>query len=112
MNDMYRVRSKVWLEFDSHPFFGDGRYDLLAAVARTGSINAAAKDLGIAYRKAWARLDTMEERAPFPLLKRHTGGKGGGATELTSEARALLKNFEHLRNGVNAAANELFRQIF
>jgi hypothetical protein len=37
-----RVRSKVWLEVDGEPFLGDGRYRLLQAVQRSGSISAAA----------------------------------------------------------------------
>ena len=50
-----RVRSKVWLEVDGQAFLGDGRYRLLSAVQRNGSINAAARDLGISYRKVWAK---------------------------------------------------------
>ena len=75
----FRVRSKVWLEFDGQPFLGDGRYRILAAIEHAGSINAAAKHLDISYRKAWSQLQVMEEHAPFPLLQRRLGGKGGGA---------------------------------
>lgn len=106
------VRLKVWLEFNGQPFFGEGRYRLLSAVSRTGSINAAAKELKISYRKAWSRLDAMEQNAPFVLLERQTGGKGGGATRLTAEAEALLSKFEDLRNQVNQMANRSFVDIF
>jgi molybdate transport system regulatory protein len=111
MND-FRVRSKVWLEFRGQPFLGDGRYRLLSAVEQTGSINAAAKVLGISYRKAWSQLNAMDEYAPFPLLERRTGGKGGGATHLTQAARDLLQNFEKLRESVNANADLHFEEIF
>ena len=37
-----QVRSKIWLEVDGAPFLGDGRYRLLRAIERHGSINAAA----------------------------------------------------------------------
>ena len=37
-----QVRSHIWLEVDGAPFLGVGRYRLLRAVERHGSINAAA----------------------------------------------------------------------
>ncbi len=108
----FRVRSKVWLEFDGQPFLGDGRYRILAAIENTGSINAAAKQLDISYRKAWSQLQVMEEHAPFPLLQRRLGGKGGGATLLTEAARELLKKFRELRKQVNSAADRSFEDLF
>ena len=111
MSDL-NVRSKVWLEFQGRPFLGDGRYRLLAAVADSGSINAAAKRLGISYRKAWTQLQTMEEHAPFQLLERRSGGKGGGETRLTAEAFELLKEFRRLRDQVNHQADRSFEECF
>jgi molybdate transport system regulatory protein len=108
----FQVRSKVWLEFRGQPFLGDGRFRLLAAIDRNGSINAAAKELGISYRKAWAQLEKMEEHAPFQLLDRRTGGKGGGATQLTPAARGLLQDYQDLRIQVNTAADNFFENIF
>ena len=72
----FTVRSKIWLEADGHAFLGDGRYRLLEAVERKGSINAAAREMGISYRKAWSQLQAMEGSAPFPLLVRKVGGVG------------------------------------
>lgn len=108
----FRVRSKVWIEFCGQPFLGDGRYRLLVEVDRTGSINAAAKALGISYRKAWAQLEAMEERAPFLLLERRVGGKGGGSTRLTPAVQELLQNFQQLRQQVNAEADRCFDESF
>jgi len=107
MNEV-EVRSKVWLEFHGQPFLGDGRYRLLRAVERCGSINAAAGELGLSYRKAWAQLRQMEEHAPFPLLVMNKGGKGGGSTQLTAEARALLQRYASLKEGLNRLVDEKF----
>src|SRR5207237_10679716 len=38
---------------------GPGKVDLLEAIAETGSITAAAKRLGMSYRRAWMLVDTM-----------------------------------------------------
>lgn len=108
----FRIRSKIWLEVNGQPFLGDGRYRLLAAVMCYGSINAAARELGVSYRKAWTQLKAMEESAPFPLLERRIGGKDGGASRLTDQACALLKKFERLRDQVNAEADRCFSEHF
>lgn len=111
MND-FSVRSKVWLEYNGQPFFGNGRYQLLCAVKLSGSINAAARELGISYRKAWSQLQAMEAAAPFPLLERRIGGKDGGATSLTTAALELLQGFRQLREQVNERADSCFAQVF
>lgn len=111
MNQL-RIRSKIWLEIDGQAFLGDGRYRLLSAVQRRGSINAAAKDLGISYRKAWSQLQAMENSSPFPLLERRIGGKNGGASQLTPEILALMKHFAALRIQVNEEADRCFTASF
>jgi len=105
-----RIRSKVWLEIDGQSFLGDGRYRLLSAIQRSGSINAAARDLRMSYRKVWSQLQAMEEVAPFPLMKRRVGGKDGGATLLTPEILQMMKQFEEMSNKVNAEADRCFSE--
>lgn len=107
-----RVRSKVWLEHAGHPLLGEGRYQLLTQIDQAGSISAAARTLGISYRKAWAQLSSLEENAPFPMLERQTGGKGGGATRLTEQARQLLQDYRSLRRQVQNAADRCFKEHF
>ena len=38
---------------------GPGKIELLEAIASSGSITAAAKSLGMSYRRAWLLVDTM-----------------------------------------------------
>jgi len=95
-----QVRSKVWLEIDGAPVFGQGREQLLRQIQATGSINAAAKQMGIAYRKAWTYLDAMEKRLGYPLVHRQKGGCGGGSSSLTPEAEQLLAGYDALQDGV------------
>lgn len=103
-----RVRSKIWLEVDGKPFLGDGRYRLLSAVQRNGSINAAAREMEMSYRKVWAQLQSMEKTAPFPLIERRIGGKDGGASHLTPEIIELMAQFEKMRKRVNMEADRCF----
>lgn len=103
-----RVRTKIWLEVDGEPLLGDGRERLLLAIERGGSLNAAATELGISYRKAWSQLRQMEQHAPFPLVERAKGGKGGGSTRLTAEAQRLLERYSQVKRKLDRLHDETF----
>lgn len=107
-----QVRSKIWLEVDGKPFLGDGRYRILSAIHRKGSINAASRELGMSYRKVWAQLQAMEDAAPFSLLEKRTGGKDGGSTHLTAEALELMGKYEEMKATVNTEADRCFVACF
>ena len=106
-----QVRSKIWLEIDGEPVFGSGRDELLRLIGKTGSINAAAKGMGIPYRKAWTYIDSMEKRLGFSLVRRLKGGAGGGESSLTPQAEALLQKFDLLQQGFNDMVNRTFIEL-
>lgn len=106
-----QVRSKIWLEIDGEPVFGQGRDELLRLIRNNGSINAAAKSMGIPYRKAWTYIDAMEKRLGFPLVNRLKGGAGGGESSLTPQAEALLMKFDLLQQGFNDTVNRKFLEL-
>ena len=64
--------------------------DLLQAVAEYGSINKAAKAVGLSYKGAWERIETINNLSANPLVSRQTGGSGGGGTILTEEGVSFL----------------------
>ena len=106
-----QVRSKIWLEMDGEPVFGQGREHLLRLIRTTGSINAAAKELGIPYRKAWSHIDAMEKRLGFPLVSRQKGGAGGGESTLSPQAAVLLEKFHALEKDFNESVNRKFARL-
>src|SRR2546425_8256799 len=57
---------------------GPGKADLLAAIERTGSISAAARQMGMSYRRAWLLVEAMNSAFRQPLVETLTGGEGGG----------------------------------
>ena len=87
-----QVRSKIWLEMGGEPVFGQGREDLLRLIRKTNSINAAAKAMGISYRKAWTYIDAMEKRLGFPLVIRQRGGPAEGNPCSVRKRRPFWKN--------------------
>ena len=106
------VRSKLWIEVNGEPVFGKGRRILLEAVRRYGSINQAAKEIHISYRKAWSYIKAMEERLGIKLIERQVGGKNGGGATLTAEARQFLRRYEELEKDIEGIVDEKFRTIF
>src|SRR5437773_12473702 len=66
---------------------GPGKVDLLEAIASTGSITAAARQLGMSYRRAWLLVDTMNGCFEEPGVAAEAGGKRGSATRRTATGR-------------------------
>ncbi|MEK6691669.1 MAG: winged helix-turn-helix domain-containing protein [Nitrospirota bacterium] len=106
------IKSKLWIEVEGEPVFGRGRRFLLQAIDTSGSINRAAKEINISYRKAWSYIKAMEERLGIKLVERHAGGKNGGGATLTGEARDFLKKYEMMEEGIKEIVDKKFRRIF
>jgi molybdate transport system regulatory protein len=87
------IKFKVWYEKDGEVLFGSGRRELLKAVDKYNSLNAAAKHMKMSYRAAWGRLRASEERLGLKLVESHPPHR---ALQLTKEARSLIKKFDKL----------------
>ena len=107
-----RPKSKVWVELEGEPVFGDGKARLLQALQETGSIRGAADALGMSYRGAWGRLKEMERRLGEPLVLRRAGGSGGGGSRLTDLGNELLQRYLDFRRGVNDVVDRRFKKAF
>ena len=89
---------------------GPGKVDLLEAIAKTGSITAAARTLGMSYRRAWLLVDTMNRCFKSPVVEAEAGGKRGGGTQLTAVGVEVLQRYRKVEKlAVSAAAIELRR---
>jgi molybdate transport system regulatory protein len=106
------VRSKIWIEAAGEPVFGRGRRFLLEAIDAHGSINQAAKEVDISYRKALSHIQAMERRLGISLVVRQAGGRNGGGAALTEEAREFLRKFAAMENGLREFVDAQFRELF
>ncbi|VVE22764.1 putative transcriptional regulator, ModE family protein [Pandoraea communis] len=78
------------------PVFGPGRLTLLRAIEATGSISAAARRMGMSYRRAWLLVEAMNHEFREPLVTRHIGGVSGGGAQLTPFAQNLMAHYDTL----------------
>lgn len=109
----FHIRSKVWIEDDSgHVIFGLGRFRILLAIEKCGSINAAAAELKMGYRAVWGKIRATEEGLGQPLLKRNAGGAGGGGSSLTPLAKKLLREFQKVHTHVLGESDTFFESVF
>jgi molybdate transport system regulatory protein len=79
---------------------GPGKAAMLEAIAATGSISAAARALGMSYRRAWLLVDTMNRCFAEPLVET-TAGAGARVTE---PGTAALADYRALVEQVQGAA--------
>lgn len=84
---------------------GRGIVSLCRLVDETGSLNKAAKEMGMAYSKAWSIVKRTEEAFGFPLLTR----KGNKGSELTEDAREMIALYAKLQDKLNADAEKLLK---
>jgi len=71
---------KVWLE-KGGAVFGEGLFNLLVGIEKTGSISGAACEMGMSYRSAWGKIRVCEKKWGIMLVSARVGGDtGGGST--------------------------------
>lgn len=97
--------------FESGARLGRGKAALLESVRDTGSISAAARALGMDYKRAWTLLDTLDRAFDTPVVRRSTGGQGGGGASLTPFGLELLDCYRRLEAGATAVAAEDLRVL-
>lgn len=81
---------------DSAIAMGPGKADLLDAIAETGSISAAARQMGMSYRRAWLLVETMNSCFVEPLVLKEKGGPDGGGAALSPTGRQVLRKYREL----------------
>jgi molybdate transport system regulatory protein len=86
---------------------GMGTFELLVRVDATGSIRRAASDMGMAYSKAWLSARRAEANLGFPLLTRQIGGRRGGGSTLSPEAKWLVGAFRALVDDADQMLEQL-----
>ncbi|WP_394790331.1 winged helix-turn-helix domain-containing protein [Rhodoferax sp.] len=89
---------------DDNIAIGPGKVALLEAIALTGSISAAAREMGMSYRRAWLLVDEMNRALMSPAVSTATGGAQGGGTALTPLGEQLVQHYRAVESTARLAA--------
>src|SRR5262245_6051873 len=103
------LKVRVWVERDGEKVLGRGRVELLQHIDHHRSISAAAKEMGMSYRRAWSLVRAMNAAAGEPLVAATTGGPGGGGAELTARGREAIELYQSLVARLGKAAEAFTR---
>ena len=90
---------------------GPGKVDLLEAIATTGSITAAARQLGMSYRRAWLLVDTMNRCFRNPLVEAEAGGRRGGGARLTKIGSEVAQRYRRIERRAAQTSTADLREL-
>jgi len=98
------IRAK-WLVGDQT--IGIGKIELLEKIEQQGSISAAAREMGMGYRRAWTLLDSLQRCFSAPLVETARGGNAHGGAVVTPLGRELIQRFAAYQTEIHAHFNEI-----
>lgn len=99
-----KVQFRLRIYRDDSIAIGPGKVALLEAVAESGSISAAARQMGMSYRRAWVLIDEMNHALIAPAVHTATGGAHGGGAKLTALGIDVIKHYRAIEHTARVAA--------
>jgi molybdate transport system regulatory protein len=79
-----------------NPAMGPGKARLVALIAETGSISAAARKMGMSYRRAWQLVEALNKSFNQPVVLTAIGGKRGGGAVVTEFGKRLVASYHDM----------------
>jgi molybdate transport system regulatory protein len=108
---MAATRLSIRIDLASGDRIGPGKIALLEAIRSTGSISAAARSLGMSYRRAWLLVEEINESLLEPAVTAETGGRHGGGAVLTAVGERIIDLYRAIEIHARSAAGGEFRAI-
>ena len=98
------VRTKLFIADET---IGLGKIDLLERLGEAGSISAAARQMGMSYKRAWFLLNSMQSGFREPLFVTERGGSQRGGTTLTPLGADLIRRYRSHSDLVDKQSTEI-----
>jgi molybdate transport system regulatory protein len=108
---MAATRLSIRIDLASGDRIGPGKIALLEAIRSTGSISAAARSLGMSYRRAWLLVAEINSALREPAVTAETGGHRGGGAALTAVGDRIVDLYRAIESHARSAAGGEFRAI-
>jgi molybdate transport system regulatory protein len=85
------------------PAIGPGKAALVERITETGSISAAARAMGMSYRRAWQLVEALNMACREPVVVTAVGGRRGGGAEVTAFGRRLVRLYRAMESKASGA---------
>jgi molybdate transport system regulatory protein len=103
----------LWIRLDlaNGHHIGPGKIALLEAIRDQGSITAAARHLGMSYRRAWLMVENINDALSKPAVASLQGGSHGGDTVLTDVGEQVIQIYHSVEGRTLTSAHQELRAI-
>ena len=105
-------RATFRIEFGPEKRLGPGKVRLLECVSETGSISAAARKMGMSYRRAWLLIEEINGLVGGSAVETAAGGSGGGGTQLTALGMRLVEAYRAIEREADVIVSDRLKGIF
>jgi molybdopterin-guanine dinucleotide biosynthesis adapter protein len=104
-----KLKSSQWIvNSQNRIVMAEGRMHLLEAIVSTGSINRAAKAMGMSYKSAWSKIRSTEAHLQTKIVN---SDKSRG-TCLTAAGQVLLDKYKQMKQQCITADDAIFDAVF
>jgi molybdate transport system regulatory protein len=90
---------------------GPGKMELLSHIGETGSLSAAAKQMGMSYMRAWTLAKELNRDRSRPMVEMSRGGARGGTAEVTHFGKQILALYQNMERAGRKAAGRYERRL-
>mgnify|MGYP002512957503 CR=1 FL=1 len=106
----YPIRPEIQVRLTaSEPFYGPGVQRLLTLIGQTGSLQEASIRMDVSYSKGRKMIKGLERQLGFPVVRRWTGGSGGGGSLLTEKGQKLMEAYERMVSAVQDFTDQAYQ---
>lgn len=112
-HDLTKLRASFQIKISKEKsFYGPGIHHLLQLTEEFGSLSNACQHMGMSYSKGRKIIAVMEEQLGTPVLETKQGGRTGGYSRLTEEAKKMMECYNAFQNEAEVALQEIFQKHF
>ena len=108
---MDTLRLTLRVDLGNGRALGPGKIRLLEAIASTGSISQAGRQLGMSYRRAWLLVDDMNSCFRDPVIAAQPGGTHGGGATLTAFGQKLVDRYRAIEADTQVTARKYLHDL-
>jgi molybdate transport system regulatory protein len=103
---MTDTRLSIRLDLPGGDRIGPGKIELLEAIKTTGSISAAARRMGMSYRRAWLLVEEINLSLEKPAVEAAIGGAHGGGAALTPVGARIIDIYRSIESAAQTAVKD------